>query len=368
MSTHSEKSCGDVFGRSLVIPAKPSSTVHESAILRHNSLYTMAGILIAPSTYCAGETIAGAFNFHVFAPSIIALESPAREIPEFPEGARCFWLGYFHDHFGHFLTSTLQRLWRLRHHRHRPDWYIAPNYRPMDDENSFINVFLDNMGIDRTRIIAPPENTLLHQVEIPEPAFVENAHCHALWAPFMRDLGRRILGRSRLPPKGNPVFLSRSHAGATTRRYEGEDILCALLSPIGVEICQPETLSVKDQLALWESHTVFIGFSGSAFMNAAFFENKTVIILNHDTYIFGTQRMIDAVCHHHALYLDVSAFLRADDVEPNHYRITDPAGLAHHVVMAWRREAQACRPDVQGICALPTLPDQRRPIATSGLA
>ncbi len=129
--------CQNTFGRSFVLQEKPSAACHEVVILRHNSAYTPSGILIENSTYCSGENEAGVFNYHVYAPRIIPLDFLPNEGP-----TDCFWLGYFHDHFGHFLTSTLQRLWYLSFHKRRYAGYIAPNYNGLGERNGFIARFL----------------------------------------------------------------------------------------------------------------------------------------------------------------------------------------------------------------------------------
>lgn len=323
--------CRNTFGRSLVLRGEPSFSHYNNSILLHDSLYTLGGVLVENSTYCAGENLQGAFHYHVYAPRTVFLDHPPTEGP-----ADCFWLGYFHDHFGHFLTSTLQRLWYLRHHKQRYAGYIAPNYQSFHDEGGFIVKILDSLKIDRSQILSLPENSLLKNIDVAEPSFIENSHCYDVWSHFMRDIGQRILGKYSGTEHHRPVFLSRHRAASTTRRYDGEDALGAVLEKLGIELCYPESLTIEEQLKLWASHSTFIGFSGSAFMNAAFFQGKTIIVLNHDGYIFGTQRMIDESCHHKALYLDVDFFLKREEIDPNRYVITDPEGLAAKIVKAVR--------------------------------
>lgn len=328
--------CPDTFGRTRIIETMPAIAHHDAALVRHNSLYTPGGVLITDSTYCAGVNVQGAFEYQIYAPNLIASERP-EPLAETPSPLTdCFWLGYFHEHFGHFLTSTLARLWALDRIGHRPQFYIASSCTRSYPDGGFIEIILGSLGIDRTRLISPAENTVIREVTVAEPAFVENAHVYAPWGTFMREIGQRLLGANRRHASATPVFLSRSALQGATRSYEGEAELCQLLEGIGVEICHPQTLNISQQLALWDSHSVFIGFSGSAFLNAAFFRNKTVLILNHDGYIFGTQRMIDAVCENKALYLDVSPFLENDAARPHGYRITDPGSLTHTIIASLR--------------------------------
>lgn len=330
------KICSNTFGRTQIIETMPAIAHYDAAILRHNSLYTPGGVLITDSTYCAGMNVQGTFEYKIHAPTVITPEVPESTADQTNTLTDCFWIGYFHDHFGHFLVSTLARLWALQFLDHRPRYYVAPTYKGIYREDSFINVILISLGIEHARIVSPAENTFIRQVAIAEPAFVENAHVYANWGVFMREIARRLLGPDTRPLSTRPVFLSRTNAQGATRSYEGEAELCRQLEEIGVEICHPQTLSIIEQLAMWDSHSVFIGFSGSAFLNAAFFRNKTVLILNHDGYIFGTQRMVDALCDNRALYLDVSPFLESDAAIADRYRITDTGGLVHTLIVSLR--------------------------------
>lgn len=331
------KACPNTFGRTHIIQTRPFLAHHDAALLRHNSLYTPAGVLITDSTYCSGVNVQGSFELQIHAPQIIAIETERDQCERGEVFHDCFWIGYFHDHFGHFLTSTLARLWALDAHGLRAQWYIAPTYTQSRDHDGFILPILNSLGIDHSRIVAPPENTLIRGVRIAEPAFVENAHCYREWGRFMQAIGQSFLNRHQRHSASRPVFLARSKASATTRRYDGEHELSVLLASLGIEIVHPQELPFAEQLDLWASHSIFVGFSGSAFMNAAFFQGKTVIILNHDGYIFGTQRMIDTIGGHHAVYLDVSAFLSVTDSEHHHYLIREPARLAVEIVQACRR-------------------------------
>ncbi|GBR12563.1 glycosyltransferase family 61 protein [Asaia spathodeae] len=324
--------CPNTFGRSLVLTGNPSFSHHEAALVRHHTLYTPGGILIENATYCAGENIAGAFDYHVYAPRVISPDAPVCDGPE-----DCFWLGYFHDHFGHFLTSTLQRLWHIQKWQRHYAGYVFPNRRVSEQNLPFMSRIFEVLNINETQIFHVPENTMMRNIMVAEPAFIENAHCYEIWGTFMRELGRKILGSRGTAPEKYPVFLSRNLTRSPTRSYDGEDELTSLLMAFGIRSCHPECLSLQEQMALWDSHAVFIGFSGSAFMNAAFFENKTLIVLNHDGYVFGTQRMIDSIAGNRALYLDVSPFLELQDATSQRYRITTPGTLAAGIVTAIRR-------------------------------
>jgi capsular polysaccharide biosynthesis protein len=60
-----------------------------------------------------------------------------------------------------------------------------------------------------------------------------------------------------------PVYLSRRNAAQ--RRVDGERELEEVLTARGAMVVSPETLGYEDQVRLFNRHSVFIGWIGSAF-------------------------------------------------------------------------------------------------------
>ncbi|WP_025886221.1 hypothetical protein [Asaia prunellae] len=67
-----------------------------------------------------------------------------------------------------------------------------------------------------------------------------------------------------------------------------------------------------------------------------FSKKKIVIILNHDDYIFGTQRMIDDVAGNRAVYLNVASFLTMECETTHRYQISNPQDLAAKIIRVVR--------------------------------
>lgn len=320
--------CAQTFGRSIRAYGSPSVTLHPQVLVKHDSLYNTFGGLIAHSTYCTGEGTDGHFYYHVYAPDII---DPVPHSATGPSGS--FWIGYFHTHFGHFLTSTLQRLWYLKATDRHFEYFTCVNYDEVSGRNdAFISKIFDILKIDEGKILNVRDLSSLHDIVVAEPVFVENSHAYPAWAGFMRSIGHCLTGKRVSRPKMNPLYLSRDRVRSATRRYLGEDILCEALERMGVDICHPEELQFQDQINLWSEYDIVIGFSGSAFINSIFFEGKHIIILNHDDYIFGTQRMIDSEARNRSLYLNAHAYLQKTSDPHETYEITEPDRLAIDLV------------------------------------
>lgn len=304
----------------------PSVALYPQALVKHDSLYNTFGKLITNSTYCAGENIDGNFSYHIYAPNTIEPIVVNQEGP-----SNSFWIGYFHTHFGHFLTSTLQRLWSLKASQNKFNYYTCANFNNINDTDhiyEFIFIILDSLGIRYQNLVNVRDFSILRNITVAEPIFVENSHAYSDWAIFMRSIRQCLIGKHSPHPQNRPIFISRSHIKTGTRQYQGEDLLCECLEKFGIDICYPEELPFLDQLRLWNNYNIFLGFSGSSFLNSIFFQGKKIIIINHDNYIFGTQRMIDLESENKAIYLDAHAYLKKGTSDPNLYEIVNPHKLA----------------------------------------
>jgi|GEM_PF-2089446 len=326
--------CHSLYGRHLRRHGKPYIEYWDNATVKHNSLYTENGVLIPFSTYMVGRNDGDLFKLDLYAPPSTSIRPP--------QGNRLagtfLWMGYFHNHFGHFLLSGLQRLWAVLEDGINYDFIAVPN---QDYKNflgkPFIRDILAGLGISESRIVYIPQDTYVERAIVPEPAFVETSHFYDKWPEFMQKLAIRLYSfGERKQLNGRPVYLSRSSLSKGTRVYRNEDLLCEYLSGHGFDIMNPETLSFQEQIELWRNRYTFVGFSGSAFLTSALTRQKNVIVLQHDSYMLTNQTMVDAASDNRSLYIDVSDFLceRRDDTRDfgQDYLISNPEKMAEAIL------------------------------------
>ncbi|MBS1089821.1 glycosyltransferase 61 family protein [Gluconobacter wancherniae] len=308
--------CKFSFGKSLILEGGPTSCIYDKSFLFHNSLYDSNNKLIQVSSYTAGENLKGIFNHHIYAPETAKSKEISGVVIE-----DSFWMGYFHTHYGHFLLSTLQRLWNLGPHK---NLIISPNFdKSSVNKFDYIKIILESLEINPEKIISPSSGCELKNITVSQPFFVENYFCYSMWGDFMRHISQKIINNFCKNPSEIPVYISRSKIKSGTRIFNGEIYLSEILKKFGIETFYLEEMSFMEQLNFWNKHNIFIGFSGSSFITSSFFENKKLIIINHDDYVFGSQLMVDKLSRNKSIYINIENFLSVDKEYDNNFTIFD---------------------------------------------
>ncbi|GEB03229.1 glycosyltransferase family 61 protein [Gluconobacter roseus] len=321
--------CKFPFGKSLILKGKPESRTYNKSFLFHNSLYDSNVKLIKSSSYAVGETLDGVFNSRIYAPETPILNSFSNEIID-----NSFWLGYFHAHYGHFLLSTLQRLWKIDQ---KKDFIIAPSFdESLINNLDYIGIILDALEIDVNKIISPSSGCELRNITVNQSSFVENYFCYPMWGDFMRGISKKIISDNCGSLSETPVYISRSRMKSGTRFFEGEECVSETLKKFGIETVYVEEMSFKEQLDFWNRNKIFIGFSGSSFITSSFFGNKKLIILHHDDYVFGSQLMVDVSSNNKTAYINVENFISRNLEKENVFKIINCEAIISDIINSIR--------------------------------
>ena len=178
----------------------------------------------------------------------------------------------FFKHWGHFLLESLSRLWATETHPERAK--LASVFCPVWGETEIGGRYaevLDHLGVRLLPQPPPGQSVRLAKVYLPTPSFQIGAFCHPLHLEAPRRLARKLLTAPARDPR--PVYLSRTDPALVNhkfRRIDNELELEAALARRGVRIVHMQHLSLAEQIALMNSHRVFIGPFGSAFHNLLF--------------------------------------------------------------------------------------------------
>lgn len=190
------------------------------------------------------------------APARIPRPEPLRRVRE-----PVFFIGKPVAHYGHAILDTMARLWALN--RLRPDMKVV--YLPLGTSNiqySVVRQLLNGLGIGEDRLHHDRLPTVFDELICPLPAIQWSARAYPVLDRPHRRLAQRI-GDGDADLR-RPIYLSRRGLGAGHRRIDGEDVLEQRLEREGYLVVRPETLSLADQIEIFNSDAPVIGPIGSA--------------------------------------------------------------------------------------------------------
>lgn len=202
-------------------------------------------------------------------PLMVEPEHPA-EVEHLP--GRWIWGGVLLNHFGHFLTESLGRLWALDAVAGKVDGIVfVPKREDADDGaavemQGFHRLFFDLAGVDvPIRIVTRP--TRVDLLEVPGQGFGIGPMAEGTRA-FRAFLETRF-ARDIAPVGGERLYISRSGLSAQKGGILRETRLEELLAGEGYEIFHPQKHSLVDQIARYKGARQIVALDGSALHLAA---------------------------------------------------------------------------------------------------
>jgi hypothetical protein len=186
---------------------------------------------------------------------------------------RTLFLGNFMNHYGHFITEGLSRLW-AQEDMARYDHIVAfaanadrGRYRP----RAFHRYFLDLLGMDLSRLRVLTEPVRFEEVTVPEQLWLINCSVNRALRPLHETIRARHAGK----PTGR-VFLSR--AAFFDPRLANMAAIESVFAGFGFAVHYPENMTSAEQLTLFAGAEIIAGPSGSGLHNSIFARPGTTII------------------------------------------------------------------------------------------
>lgn len=209
------------------------------------------------------------------------------------------------EHFGHFVTESLSRLWACHTHhelgRLRNFHAFAQDLRPPG--RALANLLGVAIG-DRNFTADRPvrfRKMFIPTASCADYGEVYSAHRAAL-QPAIAALGATASG----PIDPRPVFLSRGRVGGS-RVVLHEDQLEEVARREGWLIVHPHEMTLVEQIALLSRHRTFIGCWGSAFHGLLLAPEpealQTLVLCGSVPHL--TQLLLDTILGNTARYLHV---------------------------------------------------------------
>ncbi|GBR39231.1 capsular polysaccharide biosynthesis protein-like protein [Neoasaia chiangmaiensis NBRC 101099] len=278
-----------VWGKSHLVQSLPIMEDHFDVIFvpfaekvhldhdRHWGIFSKNGTLIDASAYCRGPDRRLVCDNGM-------TELKIDDIPYAPEDHYIYG-GQVINHFGHFIITSLARLWCLEYtnitspvifHSHGP----ISNWFDIDYRMQLWNA----VGINQSKLATFDRPVRIKHITIPRPSFEEQNYVHRVYGQMCRSIGDILVKGATVNNIDRPVYLSKHLMGGGVTKIGNENEIIDVFRRANVDIVAPETLSLSDQIKLFRERRVVIGTSSSAFHVSAFSgrENDIFCILPND--------------------------------------------------------------------------------------
>ncbi len=218
-------------------------------------------------------------------------------LTDYAEDESYIFLGEVHDHFGHFLLSTLSRLWQIGTVSEQLKIIInagASTRVHRDHIKQLFNAF----GVDIKRLWAPERPLKIRNLILPSASFEERNFVHSTFAKAYNIAGDRLIRGVNISIQGSgPIYFSKSKMTTGVRKIMNEDLIEERLVAAGYTIVYPETLPIGEQIAIWRLGRPIVAFNGSSLHTSAFSRSVRMISFGWDRFLDSSFTLCDRVNH-----------------------------------------------------------------------
>ena len=194
------------------------------------------------------------------------------------------YFGMFFNHWGHFLIDLMGRLWYFVNHPN-PDLKLAFLGQEIPRGN-FLEIF-SLLGIPRENLIHITQPTRFRSVIVPEFSCKSCEWYSQEYQSIFDAMIRQVEAENYLPARlqaMEKVYFSRLSFGKAKASEFGEELIARWLECNGFTSVGPETLSVRDQIWLWNHAREIACLDGSIPMSIAFSRNPELkLTIMHKT-------------------------------------------------------------------------------------
>ncbi len=282
-----------------------SSSLHEDIRgyrLAPAEIRVQRGAILTRSEFLSGEEAVGGIytpqgeylpcsrhqrRGKVLAPSNPPSLEPRKDLPLLP--GRHIYLGWFFNHYGHFMLESLARCWPLLK-IHDYDGYIFHLHIRAAQPSERLFAFFDLLDIPREKLVFVTRDMRVEELHIPSQQAVLARAIGPEMLRLYQHLGQAAwerLGRPQYPPR---LYISRRLLASDMRHACNEYLLERHFRQQGYSILHPQLIPPTEQLARFHACRRLAGLEGSGLHNVLFARNP------EETWMLGSrQRMADAI-------------------------------------------------------------------------
>ena len=240
------------------------------------------------------------------------------------------FLGAITGHYGHFITASMARLWALRLASSPYTRYIVLNPLSIEAflETEFIAEIFGAAGLTAASFLTVDRPVRFRRITVPSPAIEEHNFSHRVFGSLCARIGD-VLVPEPTPTNDTPVFLSKSVLTSGVSKIVNEKEFLDHLMREGVEIVNPETMSMREKIAMFRSRSLVTGLAGSGLHTGVFTPNRDRLALNTVPTLLTNQMLLDQVsgCTT-TTYMAESILMPETANWQNSYQLVDPRGTA----------------------------------------
>ncbi len=246
--------------------------------------------------------------------------------------------GRWNNHFGHFLTESLVRLWPFA--GGKPPGLKIVMHGDGGPQNWFADVrkaeILAGLELTADDFVHIDRPTRIRRLSVPHSSFQQQRFAHVTYGRLCRAMGERLLGGQAPALDDRPAWLSKSQLGRGVRRTINEHEVEAVLQQHGVEVVYPERFSFAELVAFFASRTCVLGTLQSGHNVSLFAPPVGRLLTLHPYFSVNTIHVkIDLLNGNDNIYLYPEGTIERSEpgqafmVEAT---MPDPVGVAHELL------------------------------------
>ncbi|BAO43095.1 glycosyltransferase family 61 protein [Thiolapillus brandeum] len=206
-----------------------------------------------------------------------------------PLPGRYLYLGWFFNHYGHFMLESLSRCWPLMNPQ-QFDGYLYHFHARSPEPVARLFEFLDLLDIPREKIHFITQNLRVGELHIPTQQAVLSRAISPGMLYLYQHLGKTAWERQGRPTDQPKVYVSRRLLPPDMRHACNEYHLERHFRQQGYRIFHPQLHPPQQQLALFYQTTHLAGLEGSGLHHVLFAREP------QETWLLATpQRRADAI-------------------------------------------------------------------------
>ena len=246
--------------------------------------------------------------------------------------------GRWNNHFGHFLTESLVRLWPFA--GGKPPHVKIIMHGDGGPQNWFGDVrkaeILAGLELTADDFVHIDRPTRIRRLTVPHSSFQQQKYGHVAYGRLCQAMGRRLLGGELPPLNHRPAWLSKSQLGRGVRRTVNEHEVEAVLERHGVEVIFPERFSFPELVGFFASRSCVLGTLQSGHNVSLFAPPVGRLLTLHPYFSVNTIHVkIDLLAGNDNIYLHPEGTIERSEpgqafmVEAT---MPDPVGVAHELL------------------------------------